>query len=100
MRAWKSIPQHQRTFYLAMFFGTALTLFFMFVLSSNPTFQRTELIAYDWHFQQRGQHAYIPSNIRIVAVDQTSLDDLNQGTTPLPRSDIGRAITYLCKAGA
>lgn len=98
MRRLRSLPPNLQTLYGGLLIGTAMTVLMLLVLQSLPFFNGAELAAYDFQFQRRGAQQ-APSNIVIVGVDQTTLNDLG-GRTPLPRHYMASAIDFLHRAGA
>jgi adenylate cyclase len=79
--------------------GTLVTLIFVLFLQNVPFFVRTELAAYDWNFQRRGVEPG-PNNIVISAIDDTSVQNLNNGVYPLRRRSDANALNFLCHSGA
>lgn len=94
-----ALTLHQRTLYGALVLGVAVTLLFALVLQGGPVFARAELSAYDWQLSHRPAQP-IPSDIAVVALDDASIRDMANGSYPIPRALMARAISTLHRDGA
>jgi adenylate cyclase len=99
MSFWRNMPHHRRTVIGGLLLGTVVTLVMLIVLQGLPIFTKAELTAYDLQFHRRGDRP-IPQNIVVVGIDSISIQDLAQGRYPVQRAWVGKAINFLCAAGA
>ena len=99
MNRLKRLRRYIRPTYGAFAVGLVISLFVLLVLQGLPFFTKSELAAYDFELQQRG-NLPTPKNLLIVGMDQTSIDFLNNGGYPLPRHYMADVVNVLCRSGA
>jgi adenylate cyclase len=97
MPTLRSLRRHYRPLYGALTLGTVVTLITLIFIQSLPFFTSAELSAYDSYFQRRSSQP-LPNNIAVVGVDNTSIQDLAGGRTPIPRHWVANAINFLHRA--